>query len=162
MNIIALILAILAGGIQIGEDEQHEHHRPQVCVTADKITRPTRGWKMLANEIKYDNKTPYMEITVHNPLNTKNPTAVDARFVLSIDPANPSDPQKYSLVAAYYYNNKINVTFHRIFEFKEVAGKKNEKFPIQTQCFSREVIQILDFTPEEINVPNTSQDGGTK
>lgn len=165
MKIIVLILAIVAGGFQFGDEEEtaQANNNPQNCITAERIIRPIRTWKVLKTEIRYEGKSPYMEVTVHNPLNRKTPTSIDARFILSIDPGNPSDPAKYNLMVATYYNEKANVTFKRIYSVHDVTvKKKTQKFPMQTPCFAREVVQVIEFTPEEIKVPESSPDGGTK
>lgn len=165
MKFLVLIMAMLAGGLQLGEGEDTASHHTgpgQACITADRIVKPIRNWQVLASQIQYQGKTPYMEVSVHNPLNVKTPTSIDAKFILSVDPSNPADPQKYSLVMAVYYNGKSRVTFKRIYEVQDVTiKKKQEKFPIQTQCFAREVIEIIDFTPEEVTIPS-SPDGGSK
>jgi len=166
MKIFMFILAILAGGFQFGDDE--EVARPvgpngQFCITAERIIKPIRSWKVLKTEIRYQGKSPFMEVTAHNPLNKKTPTSVDARFILSIDPGNPTDPQRFNLVMATYYNDKANVVFRRIYQVHEVTVKnKQQKFPVQTPCFAREIVQIIEITPEEIKVPDSSPDGGTK
>lgn len=166
MKFLVLVMAILAGGLQLGDDEDTASHHTgpgQGCITAERIVRPIRSWQVLSTEIHYQGKTPYMEVSVHNPLNAKTPKSIDARFILSVDPGNPADPQKYNLVEAVYYNAKSRVIFKRVYEVQNVTvKKKQEKFPIQTQCFAREVIEVMDFTPDEITIPQSKSDGGVK
>lgn len=158
MNVIVFILALIVGGIPISEDQiAHETHGDgQMCITAQRIIKATMSWIILKTEVKYHGKEPFLEISVHNPINKTVPQSIDAKFILAIDPTAPSDPQKYNLVEAFYFNPKANVTFKRIYSMQDVMVKnKLKKFPIQTPCFARQVMPIIQFEP---NVPG----GGTK
>lgn len=155
MNIVMFVLAALIGGLQVNDPASHRPANvPDGCITADRIIKPIRGWNMVKKEIKIDDKLAYLEISMHNPLNKKTPESVDARFVLSIDPVDPSDATKYSLSTAFYYNTKTNVAFKRIYSVENVTVKdKVEKRPMLTPCFARQVIPIIRFDSLEIKVP---------
>lgn len=163
MKIIVLALTLLTGGFQLGGEEEAAYEvntGGQICITGERIIKPVRSWKVLKTEIRYEGKTPFMEISFHNPLNKKTPVSIDAKFVLRVD---PSMAKVDSLVAATYFNPKTNVTFKRIYSVHDVTVKsKVQKFPMQTPCFAREVVQIIEFTPDEVKVPESSSDGGTK
>jgi len=164
MNIIAFILAALVSNVQPVDESFNTIHGindEHMCITAERIVKPSRNWKVIKQEIKYQDKVPFMEVSAHNPLNKKTPDSVDVKFVLAIDPVTPSDVQKYNLVMAVYYNEKSTVTFRRIYSLQEVTVKnKVKKFPMQTPCFAREIMRIIQLEPEiiKIQVP----DGGVK
>lgn len=152
MNIVVLILAILAGSFQFGEETARTHApNAGMCITADKIIRPVRGWKVVKTAFQRQGKEVFMEVIVHNPMNAKTPESIDAKFVFAADPSAPNDPQKYNLVKAFYYNKDTNVLFKRIYTPETV--NKTEKLSMQTPCFAREVLQVINFAPEEVKVP---------
>jgi len=161
VNLISIVLAIFVGGLQLGETQDEDATAYEAisggyaCITVDKVIKPSSTWPVLKTEVKYEKKTPFLEITVHNPLNKKTPQSVDARFVLTVDASSPAATQKYNLITAVYYNNKANVTFKRIYSVHEVVvRKKIKRFPMQTPCFAREVMPVIRLGPTEVK-PNT-------
>ena len=151
MNIANFVMMALMG-LQLIEDPATNliNNTGQACITSERISKPSLSWKVLKTEIEYDGKNSFLEISVHNPLNKKIPNSVDARFILSVDLAHPMDAQKYNLITATYYNIGLNVTFKRIYIVnKAKLGKRIKKVLIQTPCFSREVLPIINFEPEK-------------
>src|SRR5271154_6693688 len=112
MNILILILATLFSTSAGTPLEKASHGGSAddglACITASKITKSILSWKILKTEMTFNEDKPFLEISVHNPLNRKTPESIDAKFVLSVDPKNA---QNYNLELAVYYNGKTNVTF---------------------------------------------------
>lgn len=162
MNPLILIFTALLSALPIGMPEVTEDavlHDNKVCITAEKIIKPTANWKVLATELKYQNGKPILEINVHNPLNKSTPQSVDAKFIFIVD-QNTEEAGKYKLVMAYFYNNKTNVVFRRIYAVQEIKDKhKRKKLITPTLCFNRQVLQVIipDATKQQSVVP----DGGT-
>jgi hypothetical protein len=164
MNVLALLFTIISGTIQIGEDSVvHDIANDQKCITSERITRPTLGWKVISTELSPKDKELFMVVSLHNPLNKTNINSLDARFILQVDSRTLADSSKYNLANATFYNKKTNVTFNRVYTVHQIHVKKGLKqFPIQTPCFARQIDNIIQMDDIIIRPQSSLKNGDRK
>lgn len=146
MKFFSVVFALLFGGLQIGQELDSDNN--QECITAKMVTRVAAEWKITKTELKVKAKQKFLELTTHNPLNKKDLDTVDAQFLFRIDSTLPYDTTKYTLVAATYYYSNFIIVFKRTTASHEVIFKnKTQRFLMQTLCFTRKIIPIIELEP---------------